>query len=61
MKLKFSPINVVACLLLAGAVFLWGPGFDGLARSCASVALYALIFCGLFCGNPQIKKTQSNR
>lgn len=48
MKLKFSPINVVACLLLAVAVFLWGPGFDGLARSCASVALYALIFAACF-------------
>lgn len=48
MKLKFSPINVVACLLLAGAVFLWGPGFDGLVRSGASVALYALIFAASF-------------
>lgn len=48
MRLKFSPINVVVCLLLAGAVFVWGPDFNGLVRSSASVALYALVFAACF-------------
>ena len=48
MRLKFSLINVLAFLLLAGAVFVWGPDFDGLVRSSASVALYALVFAACF-------------
>ncbi len=58
MKLKLSVGNIVAFLLLAGAVYLWGPGFNGLVRTACTLLLYMIVFgaCFVVVGKGVIKR-----
>lgn len=48
MAFKFSLINLVAFLLLGGAVYVWGPRWQSAWRIIVSALLYAAVFFACF-------------
>lgn len=48
MAFKFSLINLFAFLLLGGAVYVWGPGWQSAGRAAGSALLYAVVFGACF-------------
>jgi len=48
MAFKFSLINLAAFLLLGGAVYVWGPGWQSAGRMIGSALLYASVFFACF-------------
>lgn len=48
MELKFNLTGLIAFVLLGGAVYLWGPGWQTAGRMTGSALLYAAVFFACF-------------